>query len=178
MADLRAMACQEPARRPGRSSRLEEVATAIEEAVHLSRCLGTENRQQYTGLVRHAIELATPFGDPKSARGLAAHLHLAGMKEFHYRFWSESAHAGIAMEAIGRKCGTTFIRPVRHSEQLQSAVQHAVGLALDLAKRLAKIFAPAKWPLLQASSLEKISKRAGELASGRLMHAPWKDTVL
>src|SRR5262249_6145227 len=39
--DLRRMACQEPAARLNLSSRLEELATAIEEAIHFSRCLGT-----------------------------------------------------------------------------------------------------------------------------------------
>jgi hypothetical protein len=57
--DLRAMACQEPAGRLDLSGRLEEVATAIEEAIHFSRCLGTENWQQYVGLVRRSVELAT-----------------------------------------------------------------------------------------------------------------------
>jgi hypothetical protein len=57
--DLRAMACQEPAGRRGLSSRLEEVATAIEEALHFSRCRGTENWEQFTGLVRRSVELAT-----------------------------------------------------------------------------------------------------------------------
>jgi hypothetical protein len=57
--ELRGMACQEQAGRLGLSSRLEEVATAIEEAIHFSRCLGTENWQHYTGLVRRAVELAS-----------------------------------------------------------------------------------------------------------------------
>src|SRR5436309_4858374 len=43
-----------------------------------------------------------------------------------------SVHAGMAMEAIGRKSGATVMRPIRHPEQLQSAVQHAAGFALLL----------------------------------------------
>lgn len=57
--DMRTMACQEQAGRLGLSSRLEEVAIAIEEAIHFTRYLGTENWQQYTGLVRRSVELAT-----------------------------------------------------------------------------------------------------------------------
>jgi len=100
------------------------------------------------------------------------------MYEFLYRFWSESVHAGMAMEAVGRKSGAAVIRPVRHPEQLQSAVQHAAFLAQDLAKRLVEFYAPAKWPQLQAYYMEKISKRAKELCSGPLIRAPWKDTTL
>jgi hypothetical protein len=90
------------------------------------------------------------FGGPKNVRELAIHLHMTGMYEFLYRFWSESVHAGMAMEAIGRKGGATVIRPVRHPEQLQSAVQHAAGLALDLSKRLIEVYAPVKWSQLRA----------------------------
>jgi hypothetical protein len=118
------------------------------------------------------------FGGPKSVRELAIHLGMAGMYEFLYRFWSESVHAGMAMEAIGSKGGATVMRPIRHPEQLQSAVQHAAGFALLLAKRLVEVYVPAKWPLLQAQFKEKVSKRAEELAGGQIIRAPWKDTAL
>lgn len=118
------------------------------------------------------------FGGPASVRELAIHLRMAGFYEWLYRMWSENVHAGMAMEALGRKGGTTVVRPVRHPEQLQSAVQHAAALALLLAKRLVEVYSPAKWPQLQAHYTEKISKRATELGSGPLIHAPWKDTLL
>jgi hypothetical protein len=118
------------------------------------------------------------FGGPKNVRELAVHLGMAGMYEFLYRFWSESVHAGMAMEAIGTKSGVTVIRPIRHPEQLQSAVQHAAAFALLLAKRLVEVYAPAKWPQLQAQYKEKVSKRAEELSSGPIIRASWKDTVL
>jgi hypothetical protein len=118
------------------------------------------------------------FGGPCSVRELAVRLHMAGMYELLYRMWSENVHAGMAMEAIGRKGGATVVRPVRHPEQLQSAVQHAAFFSLDLAKRLVELYAPAKWPQLQAQYTEKISKRAAELGSGPLIRAPWKDTAL
>jgi hypothetical protein len=118
------------------------------------------------------------FGGPRNVRELAVRLRMTGMYEFLYRFWSESVHAGMAMEAIGWKGGATVVRPVRHPEQLQSAVQHAAGFALDLAKRLLEFYAPAMWPQLQGHYMQNISKRSGELASGPLIKAPWKDTVL
>lgn len=118
------------------------------------------------------------FGGPKSVRELAVHLGMAGMYEFLYRFWSESVHAGMAMEAIGRRGGATVMRPIRHPEQLQSAVQHAAGFALLLAKRLVEVYAPAKWPQLQAQYTETVGKRAAELAGGQIIRAPWKDSAL
>ena len=84
----------------------------------------------------------------------------------------------MAMEAIGKKGGVTVIRPIRHPEQLQSAVQHAAAFALLLAKRLVEVYAPAKWPQLQAQYTETVGKRAAELASGQIIHAPWKDSAL
>jgi hypothetical protein len=117
------------------------------------------------------------FGGPASVRELAIHLRMAGFYELLYRMWSENVHAGMAMEALGRKGGATVVRPVRHPEQLQSAVQHAAAFALLLAKRLVEVYAPAKWPQLQAYYTEKIGKRAAELGSGPLIRAPWKDTV-
>lgn len=118
------------------------------------------------------------FSGPKNVRELAIHLGMAGMYEFMYRFWSESVHAGMAMEAIGRKDGTTVMRPIRHPEQLQSAVQHAAALALLLAKRLVEVYAPTKWPQLLAQHRRTAGKRAAELASGRIILAPWKDSAL
>lgn len=118
------------------------------------------------------------FGGPRSVRALAVHLHMAGMYEFMYRMWSENVHAGMAMEALGKKSGKVVRRPIRHPEQLQSAVQHASTFALLLAKRLVEVYAPTKWPELQAHYIEKISKHAAELNSGPLIHAPWKDTAL
>jgi hypothetical protein len=118
------------------------------------------------------------FGGPASVRELAIHLHMAGFYELLYRLWSESVHAGMAMEALGRKGNSTVVRPVRHPEQLQSAVQHAAALALLLAKRLVEVYDPARWPRLQAFYAEKISRRAAELGKGPLIRAPWHDTVL
>jgi hypothetical protein len=55
-------------------------------------------------------------GGPKNVREVAVHLRMTGMYEFLYRFWSESVHAGMAMEAIGRNGGATVILPVRHPD--------------------------------------------------------------
>jgi hypothetical protein len=118
------------------------------------------------------------FGGPGSVRELAISLQMAGMYEFLYRMWSESVHAGMAIEALGRKGGNTVVRPVRHPEQLQSAVQHAAFFALELSERIVKAYAPAKWPQLHAQYKEKIGKRVGELGTRQVISAPWKDTAL
>jgi hypothetical protein len=118
------------------------------------------------------------FGGPASVRELAIHLRMTGLYELLYRMWSENVHAGMAMEALGRKGGAAVVRPVRHPEQLQSAVQHAAAFALLLAKRLVEVYAPAKWPQLQTQYTERISKRAEELARGQVILAPWRDTAL
>jgi len=53
------MACQEPAARLNLGQRLDEVASAIEEAVHFTRYMGRENHDQYVRLVMRSVELAT-----------------------------------------------------------------------------------------------------------------------
>jgi hypothetical protein len=57
--DLRAMGCEETAPSLNLSGRLEELANALEEAVHFTRYSGKENYDQYVGLVRRSVELAT-----------------------------------------------------------------------------------------------------------------------
>lgn len=57
--DLRGMACQEPSARLNLGQRLDEVASAIEEAIHFNRYSGRENHNQFVGLVTRAVELAT-----------------------------------------------------------------------------------------------------------------------
>jgi hypothetical protein len=117
------------------------------------------------------------FGGPKNVRELAIRLKYAGMYELLYRFWSDEVHAGNALESFGQKDGDSVWRPVRHPEQLQAAVQQGTSLALHLARRLVEVYAPAKWPELQARYKERVSARANQLAKGRVIQAPWKDTA-
>lgn len=56
--ELRAMACQELAARLKLSDRLDEIASAIEDAIHFTRYLGQENHDEYVRLVTRAVELA------------------------------------------------------------------------------------------------------------------------
>lgn len=56
---LRAMACKEEAHELGLTARLGEVADALEQGVHFSRCLNRGNYEEYVGLVKRAVELAT-----------------------------------------------------------------------------------------------------------------------
>lgn len=56
---LRAMASKEEAHKLDVSARLEEVAAALEQGVHFSRCLNRGNYEEYVGLVKRAVDLAT-----------------------------------------------------------------------------------------------------------------------
>jgi len=57
--NLRAMACKDQAHQLDLCGRLEEVADALEQGVHFSRCLNRGNYEEYVGLVKRAVELAT-----------------------------------------------------------------------------------------------------------------------
>jgi hypothetical protein len=115
------------------------------------------------------------FGGPKSVRALSAHLKMLGLYLFLYGMWSENVHGGMAMEALGKKGENVVMRPVRHPELVQSAVQHASSLALMLAKRLVGFYAPARWPELQRYFMAHLHQRSEQLLSGLLLRAPWKD---
>ncbi len=117
------------------------------------------------------------FGGPGNVRELAARLKCAGMYELLYRFWSDETHAGNALEGFGLKDSAPVWRPVRHPEQLQAAVHHGTALALHLAQRLIQVYAPARWPELQARYKERIASRADQLAGGQVINCPWKDTA-
>lgn len=56
---LRTMACQEQAARLNLGQRLDEVACAIEDAIHFTRYLGRDNHDEYVRLVTRSVELAT-----------------------------------------------------------------------------------------------------------------------
>jgi hypothetical protein len=56
---LRAMACKEESHKLDVSARLEEVAVALEQGVHFSRCLNRGNYEEYVGLVKRGVELAS-----------------------------------------------------------------------------------------------------------------------
>ena len=64
--DLRAMACQEPATRLNLYQRLDDAASAIEEAIHFTRYMGRENHDQYVGLVTKAVPALSPTTMPRA----------------------------------------------------------------------------------------------------------------
>jgi len=56
---LRGMACKDESHDLKVSARLEEVAVALEQSVHFSRCLNRGNYEEYLRLVKRAVELAS-----------------------------------------------------------------------------------------------------------------------
>jgi hypothetical protein len=116
------------------------------------------------------------FGGPQNVRELAIKVGFPAMYEFLYRYWSNEVHAGSAMEAIGHKDGDTVIRPIRHPEELQSAVTFAAQFSLVLAMKLVAVYSPDKTAELRRQYIERIQKRALELAHKKVIIAPWKDS--
>ena len=118
------------------------------------------------------------FGGPQNVRDLAIKVGLPAMYEFLYRYWSNEVHAGSAMEAIGKKDGDTVIRPIRHPEELQSAVNFAAQFSLLLAMKLVGFYAPTKLPEMRSRYIDNIRQRSLELASKKVVIAPWKDSMI
>jgi Family of unknown function (DUF5677) len=117
------------------------------------------------------------FNGPQDMRALTIKLGFPGMYEFLYRYWSNEVHAGSAMAACGQKAGQPVIRPIRHPEELQSAVTFATQFALNLARNIITAYAPNKMEDLRQLYVEKIQRRALELAQKKVIIAPWKDTI-
>jgi hypothetical protein len=115
------------------------------------------------------------FGGPTSVRDLSIRGGALAMYEFLYRAWSNEVHAGSALDAIGQKDGATVIRPIRHPEELQSAVNFAGHFSLALAKKIVVAYQPAKMTELRTLYVDNIRKRATELREGKVVTAPWRD---
>lgn len=81
------------------------------------------------------------------------------------------------MEAIAPKRGVPVMRPIRHPEQLQPAVQHATNFALLLSLHLLKSYAPEKIEESKRHYVDKIRQRAVGLLSTNVIIAPWKDNA-
>lgn len=118
------------------------------------------------------------FGGPTSVQALATKVGLPAMYEFLYRYWSNEVHAGSAMEAIGLMDGETVIRPIRHPEELQQAVNFAGHFGLALARKLVEVYEPEKMADLRSRYIDKIRQRAAELRQGKIINAPWRDAVV
>jgi len=117
------------------------------------------------------------FGGPTNIRDLAIRVGVPAFYEFLYRAWSNEVHAGSAMEAIGLKDGDTVIRPIRHPDELQTAVTFAGNFSIALARRIVEAYEPGKMAELRTLYIDKIRKRATELREIKVVKAPWKDTV-
>ena len=118
------------------------------------------------------------FGGPTTVQALATKVGLAAMYEFLYRYWSNEVHAGSAMEALGVMDGETVVRPIRHPEELQQAVNFAGHFSLALARRIVEAYEPAKMADLRTRYTDRIHQRATELRLGRIINAPWRDAVV
>src|SRR5262249_46594740 len=112
------------------------------------------------------------FGGPTNVRDLAIRVGGPAMYEFLYRYWSNEVHAGSAMEAIGEKDGDTVIRPIRHPDELQPAVNFASQFSLALARKIVETYQPGKMVELRIHYIDKIHKRATELREVKVIKAP------
>lgn len=121
--DLRAMACQEPATRLALNQRLDDSASAIEEAIHFTRYMGRENHDQYVGLVRKAVELATAlkkeFVDDRA-------LSRDNLTAIHRRLYEMRRQ----LDNLVSRLPTQFRRP----GGLEEAYETANSLGLDLCR--------------------------------------------
>jgi hypothetical protein len=115
------------------------------------------------------------FGGPHKVRDLAIRVKWAGMYEFLYRMWSNEVHAGRAMEYIGRRNGVTVMRPIRHPEELQQVLVHAVNIALMVARTVLAAYTPEKLDWFKMNYIQKFQKRATELRTKKIINAPWHD---
>jgi Family of unknown function (DUF5677) len=117
------------------------------------------------------------FDGPSNLRELAKHVGLLfpGMYEFLYRYWSNEVHAGSAMNATGKKMGQQVIRPIRHPEELQQAVNLASSLGVFLCTKLLETFAPEKLDAFRVEYQQTLQPRSRALRGKTIINAPWRD---
>lgn len=116
------------------------------------------------------------FGGPQNARELASKVGWALMYSFAFRNWSDEVHAGAAMAAAGLKDGVQVMRPIRHPEQLQSSLIHAMNFTLQLALSLVQTYAPDKLAEIKKNYVDTIHQRRMELLGKKLITAAWQDS--
>lgn len=172
--DLRAMSCQESATRLNLSQRLDDVANAIEEAVHFTRYMGRENHDQYVRLVMRSVELATAlkmeWTDDRA-------LNRDNLTALHWRLYEMRRQ----LDNLVSRLPTQFQRP----GGLDEAYEAANSLGLDLC-RYGQFDLDAIQPGL-ADRLSKIGRNlhlvgvtldyAGGMGRGRLKAAENLDRV-
>ena len=115
------------------------------------------------------------FGGPSNMRALAKEVGQPGMYEFLYRYWSNEIHSGSAFNATGTLNGQQMMRPIRHPEELQQAVNLAANLSLLLARRLLEVYAPAELDQFRIEYQEKLQTRSRALRQKSVIIAPWRD---
>jgi len=145
---LRGMACKHESHELEVSARLEEVAGALEQGVHFSRCLNRGNYEEYVGLVMRAVELASSLktewleGRPLDRSNLVAvHKRLYEMRR--------------ELDALVARLPDLF----RRTGGLEDVYEAANALGLDLSR-----FAQFDLDLIQPG----VSARLSEI--GRHLH--------
>ena len=116
-------------------------------------------------------------GGPQNARELASQVGWALMYDFNYRHWSDEVHAGSAMAAVGKKDGEQVMRPIRHPEQLQTSLVHAMNFTLQLSLSLVQTYAPEKLAHIKQNYVDRIHQRRMELLGKKVITASWQDTI-
>ena len=80
------------------------------------------------GRGRHAPDWYSYAGGPRSMRALARQVNRPDMYEHAYRFYSESVHAGDAINIYRKSGSSTKIKPLRHPEGIQQTAALAMTL--------------------------------------------------
>lgn len=184
---LRAMACKEEAHKLDVSARLEEVAAALEQAVHFSRCLSRGNYEEYVGLVKRGVELVSAL---KAECLDGRSLDRGNLVAVHKRLYEMRRQ----LDALVSRLPDLF----RRSGGLDEAYETANELGLDLCRyaqfdlesiqpglgvRIAEIarqlhlvgVSPeyvggmTRGPMKASENLERLASEFGELVDGLLL---------
>lgn len=119
--ELRGMACQEPAGELALTPRLEEVATAIEDAVHANLCLDRAGFAQYVGLVKRAAVLATAL---RREWAVGRPLDRGNLNDLHRRLYEMRRQ----LDGLVARLPNQYRRPGGMEETCEAA--NALGLDL------------------------------------------------
>jgi hypothetical protein len=115
------------------------------------------------------------FDGPSNIRDLAKAAGFPALYEFLYWHWSDAVHAGGVLDNIYRgENGCTVLRPLRHPEGVQTAVNLAAGICTSLARRLVQYYVPDRVEEFNLRYTSEVRDRYLALSKLELIKAPWK----
>ncbi len=114
------------------------------------------------------------FNGPTTIEAIARQVNQSAMYEMLYRHWSNSVHAGDCLGNYAGSGGTTYVRPLRHPDNIQNAVDMACNFCIFAASMLHSHYGtPDDVLRFRQRYTSSLKPRLDELRGKKVIDAPW-----